>query len=239
MTAKRKSHMFSLIFSLLVAGAVFMAYQARDTGQTGAAPAQADVLLATPEADASPLGSTVEQSPPVAMVAGSSSERSTTVDGSEQGFVDGGNLVINGGLEQPTLAETGTATPPGWTSRESGLEFWLDGQDGIAADEGNQFIELNGQFAGRIAQEIEVVPGETYRWSFSHRARNDQDTVKALIDGELVTDATSLPGQWRTASGLFIAQPGQNTITFAIEAQDEGQFGNFIDNIRFEEQPGL
>jgi hypothetical protein len=63
--------------------------------------------------------------------------------------------------------------------------------------------------------------------------------VKALIDGELVTDATSLPGQWRTASGLFVAQEGQDVITFGIEAIDDGQFGNFIDNVRFEVQPGL
>ncbi len=245
---------------MLVAGAVFLAYQSRDTdGSQAAAEVSTDdslssgddpmagdevlvedgVLLADRETDTGLQGDRSQVAQPLAPAAPANREAALDQRSSGQTFADDGNLVANGGFERPDLAETGFATPPGWASRERELEFWVDGHLGITADEGSQFIELNGRSAGRISQDIEVEPGQTYRWSFSHRARNDQDTVKALIDGELVTDATSLPGQWRTASGLFVAQEGQDVITFGIEAIDDGQFGNFIDNVRFEVQPGL
>lgn len=261
MTGKRRNHVFSLLFTLLVAGVVFLAYQSRNVADDQSTLSQdrgiqdrgiqdpgsqetltqAEVLLAS---QGSESGLQTDKAP-VAQTLGNSAESSSQeiaddVRSSAQAFVeDDKNLLVNGGFERPSLSESGFATPPGWASRERELEFWEDGNLGISSDEGNQYIELNGRFAGRITQDVEVVPGQTYRWSFSHRARNDQDTVRTLIDGELVTDATSLPGQWRTASGLFIAARGQEIITFGIESVDDGEFGNFIDNVRFEVQAGL
>ncbi|MEM7324620.1 MAG: hypothetical protein AAF531_16135 [Actinomycetota bacterium] len=239
MTTRRKNQAFSLFFTLLVCAAVFLAYQSRETSSAQTAPAQADMLLAdgATEADFRSDRSQVVQPLPA-----ESSAAQDSADGqpsSNQSFADDGNLVTNGGFERPELTAAGFATPPGWASRERQLEFWVDGHLGIPAEEGGQFIELNGRTAGRIAQDVEVEPDTAYRWSFAHRARNDQDTVKAFIDGELVTDATSLPGQWRTASGIFLTDPGQTVVTFSIEAVDDGEFGNFIDNVRVEVQPGL
>ena len=235
----------------MVAGAVFLAYQSRDTetGQTTPTSAEVlaadavvagdEVLLADGDADAGFQSDRSQVAQPLAPAASSSRETAIDRRSSDEPAAEDGNLILNGGFERPELTEAGFEVPPGWASRERELEFWINGNLGITSDEGEQFIELNGRSAGRISQDIEVVPGETYRWSFSHRARNDQDTVKALIDGELVTDATSLPGQWRTASGLFVAGDDQDLITFAIESIDDGEFGNFIDNVRFEVQPGL
>lgn len=239
MTSKRKNHAFSLLFTLLVCGAVYLAYQSRagETDQT--VNTQAEVLLVSEDDEPGFRTDRAQVAKPLA--AASSSGRETALDerSSEEAFSDDGNLLINGGFERPSLDESGFATPPGWASRERELEFWTNGHLGISSDEGEQHIELNGLVKGRISQDVEVVPGQTYRWSFSHRARNDQDTVTALIDGELVTDATSLPGQWRTASGLFVAADDQEVITFGIESVDDGEFGNFIDNVRFEVQAGL
>ncbi|MEM7276154.1 MAG: hypothetical protein AAF547_23980 [Actinomycetota bacterium] len=237
MTAKRRNQTFSTFFTLLVCAAVFLAYQSRE-GTTGqSAPAQADVLLADDGDDANFLGDRSQVVQP--LPADASSSDASEGAASNQSGADDGNLVTNGGFERPDLGDTGFAAPAGWASQERQLEYWVDGHLGIAAEEGSQFIELNGRVAGRIAQDVEVEPDTTYRWSFAHRARNDQDTVKAFIDGDLVTDATSLPGQWRTASGIFVTRPGQAIITFSIEAVDDGEFGNFIDNVRVEVQPGL
>lgn len=236
MTARRRNHVFSLLFTLLVVGAVFFAYQARDTPPSGA-DAEAGMLFVSDDDQSFQAdGSSMTQT---SAVAATTTSLLAGADDVDRPTAEDGNLLVNGGFETPVLDRSGFATAPGWASRERQVEILVDGDLGIAADEGGQYMELNGRTAGRISQEIAVRAGVTYRWSFSHRARNDQDTVTALIDDEVVTDATSLPGRWRTASGLFVAGVGQDTVTFAIKAVDDGEFGNFVDNVRFEVQPGL
>ncbi len=126
----------------------------------------------------------------------------------------------------------------GWTSSEGAIEVWGTGHNGISSFAGRQHAELNGGSPATISQQIEVVPGSTYRWSLAHRGRVDEDTMAVFIDDERQATVISPPGSWRTASGRFTVPAQKSSIVFGLRAVDNGSIGNLIDEVRFEQIAG-
>ncbi|MCP3988403.1 MAG: hypothetical protein GY724_04975 [Actinomycetia bacterium] len=145
------------------------------------------------------------------------------------------NWITSGGFEQPTVADGAfsNVNVNGWTSSEGTIEVWGTGHRDIPSFAGRQHAELNGRSSATISQQIDVVPGSTYRWSFAHRGRIDEDTVTVFIDGETQATVTSPPGAWRTVSGRFTVPAKTNSVVFGLRAVDQGSVGNLIDNVGF------
>ena len=145
----------------------------------------------------------------------------------------GKDVVVNGGFESPSLRSLGRVQLNSWTVNAASNEVWVDGFRGVSAKQGTQFVELNGAAPTTISQELTVVPGGQYRWSFAHRGRANNDTVNVLIDGRVVATETSPPDRWSTVEGTFTAGPNQSRVTFSIQALDAGGIGNFVDDVSF------
>jgi hypothetical protein len=146
------------------------------------------------------------------------------------------DLVANGGFEQagPNPGDYGYFTPTGWTSSAGAIELWASGFNGVSSYSGNQHLELNGHGPETITQQLEVVSGQRYRWSFAHRGRDDRDTVRVLIAGKVVDTVTSGPGSWRVVSGTVTIPPGTTQVSFGLQAVDSGSQANLIDAVTFE-----
>ncbi|MCA8986545.1 MAG: protein kinase [Planctomycetaceae bacterium] len=77
---------------------------------------------------------------------------------------------------------------PGWTSTERLYEIWSSGFLGVEAHEGNQFVELNARSEGTLYQDLLGIEADSLiQFSFAHRGRNGEDTLKLTIT-DLGTD---------------------------------------------------
>ncbi len=109
----------------------------------------------------------------------------TTVPGDYTVVITPTNTLCNLSFESPTA--TGnfpnlfpeSAVPCWETSASDGImEIWpAAGFEGFFPYEGNQFIEMNGNFVSTIFQDFTVVPGTTLNIQFAHRGRQGNDTV--------------------------------------------------------------
>jgi hypothetical protein len=146
------------------------------------------------------------------------------------------DLVTNGGFEQagPAPGDYGSFAPVGWTSSAGAIELWATGFNGVSSFSGNQHLELNGDGPETISQQLQVLPGQTYQWSFAHQGRDDKDTVRVLIDGVVVDTVTSAPGSWRVVSGTVTIPAGTTQVSFGLRAIDSGSKGNLIDAVTFQ-----
>lgn len=149
------------------------------------------------------------------------------------------NLLTNGSFEQPDLpSDAGyeVMNTPGWQSNNTfgNLELWNAGHSKTGAADGGQLAELNVAGPVTISQDVSATPGATYRWSFEHRGRKDNDTIEVLINGSVEATVTNAPGAWRTEGGTFTAPEGSSTLQFGLRAVDKGGAGNLIDDVRLE-----
>lgn len=254
---RQRDRALSAVLLVLILGSLVLAYRARETddvagGPTALDPAESDPTVTDPtESDPAalagegdgdgdrPAGPSALAQPATAQSSDDQMATSGQV-ASEQGasdqatsdrvFADNGNLVENGGFERPVVDGAEITQAPGWDERR--LEIWADGNGGFSAQEGNQFIELDGPSAGTLTQDITVTPGASYRWSVAHKARNQSGTLQVLIDGRTVADEPSVAGRWQTASGTFVAGEDQTVLSLSIDVG--GGLAYFIDNLRVE-----
>ncbi len=156
--------------------------------------------------------------------------------------------MTNGLAELPVIALgrqtiTSASNVPGWetSASDNQIEIWSSGFNGVPAQEGNQFFEINANRTAALYQELCLEPGSTIRWSVWHRGRSGVDVAKVKIGSSLVnaTDqATMSDGKnaWGYYSGVYVIPANQTTTLFIFEAvstaSGNNSIGNFLDNFR-------
>lgn len=158
--------------------------------------------------------------------------------------------LVNGGFEQPALAFSAgffdfvdQSTVPGWatTASDGLIEIWATGWNGVPAEQGSQFAELNATQASTLYQDVAVTPGQVLRWQLKHRGRSGTDTMRVSVGpvgGPLVSQATLSDGlSWGTHSGVYTVPAGMTVARFAFgsvsTASGFASEGNFLDDISF------
>ncbi|MEN2280515.1 gliding motility-associated C-terminal domain-containing protein [Algoriphagus sp. SE2] len=128
--------------------------------------------------------------------------------------------------------------------KESPIESWRTGFQGVASQEGNYFVELNAVQPSRLYQTVYLVNGESFEWSYHHKQRSGvgTQTVEYSIysqDGTtkletIDTNTASSTSTWDAPRGTytFTGATGVYQIGFEATAPATGGAGNFLDNIR-------
>jgi hypothetical protein len=170
------------------------------------------------------------------------------------------NTLINGSFDNFVVSNqsfyNASTTPNlGWktTAPDNLIELWQSGFGGVTAADGANFAELNAFFNNGIYQDIVIDPlSGLIDYSFSHRARIGNDTMKVVITylgannvfggGD---DVVVVNQNYTTGTSAWSTKSAQNAFTsigggsyrFAFEAVSTGSgnntTGNFIDNIKF------
>jgi LruC domain-containing protein len=128
----------------------------------------------------------------------------------------------------------------GWetTASDKRIEIWKSGFNGVPAQEGNQFFELNANMVADLYQELCLVPGSTIFWSVWHRGRSGTDVAEVKIGGT-VASAVALKtmtdgnNEWGYYSGSYTVPLGQTSTFFvfsSVSSAGSRSVGNFLDN---------
>lgn len=154
------------------------------------------------------------------------------------------NPIINAGAEEPAIASGFSIVHqnlvPGWetTASDKKIEIWTDGFNGVPAQEGNQFFELNANRVADLYQELCLEPGTNIMWSVWHRGRLGVDVGEVKIGGSIATAAVQTvmsdgTDAWGHYSGSYTVPDGQTTTYFvftSVSSAGSASFGNFLDN---------
>ncbi len=97
--------------------------------------------------------------------------------------------LTNPGFEAPRvkegtfeLADVLLETVPGWKTTDTHFEIWGTGFKEVPAHEGTQFVELNAYIDGTLYQDSTgIEAGSLLEFTFAHRGRNGDDTMKLTI----------------------------------------------------------
>lgn len=152
--------------------------------------------------------------------------------------------IINTGAELPFVASgyriVDESTIPGWetTATDNKIEIWTSGFNGVPAQEGRQFFEINANRVGALYQELCLEPGSTVHWSVWHRGRSGVDVADVQIGASVETadvQATMTDGNtaWGYYSGTYDVPLGQTTTFFvfnSVSSAGGSSYGNFLDN---------
>lgn len=143
----------------------------------------------------------------------------------------GTNLVENGSFNQPALSTGFSITSvPGWTSTAGNtLEIWSRGHADVTAPGGTQLAELNASGPETYTQTVAVTRGATYRWSFQHRGRADQDSMQFRVVGTEVSQTITTGTAWRRYEGKVVAP--SNSLQLSFRAIDQGSIGNLLTGV--------
>jgi MYXO-CTERM domain-containing protein len=150
--------------------------------------------------------------------------------------------IINGGFEQPDVALGVVAffdegQVPGWeTSASDGqMEFWGSGFQGVPAFEGDQFVELNANLVATLFQPLCLVPGDSVSWSFAHRGRLGNDTLRLTIGTDVITTVTTGTADWSINEGTYTptltASAPVQFFFESVSAAGGSGAGNFLDDV--------
>ncbi|MNS22901.1 5-methyltetrahydropteroyltriglutamate--homocysteine methyltransferase [compost metagenome] len=132
----------------------------------------------------------------------------------------------------------------GWktTAPDGMIEFWKNGDMGLYAYSGNQFIELNANYSSGLYQDYDTSIATYFNYSFAHKGRLGYDTMVLKAGppgGPYVTIATVTTGaaQWQLYKGTYTVPSSQTTTRFIFEslstATNDPTVGNFLDTINF------
>lgn len=153
------------------------------------------------------------------------------------------NFFLNNDFENgPTLPSSYIITDEnnveGWstTATDNKIELWKSGFNGVPAQNGTYFAELNANLSSALYQRICTSPGAKISWSVWHRGRTGVDNAVVRIGENLATatvEATMRTGTtaWVKYSGTYTVPANQQDTYFIFESLDAGSYGNFIDNI--------
>ncbi len=134
------------------------------------------------------------------------------------------------------------AVVPGWLSTTGVIEEWDSTFLGVTSYEGAVHAELNANSPGALYQEVCLVNGDIFNWTFAHRARSGGPSVQNItfeiannagtIIQVLGSQASTVPQGWNlnSASGVsYTGPPGIQRVQF--QTTDPGSYGNFLDGI--------
>lgn len=104
----------------------------------------------------------------------------------------------------------------------------------LNAADGRQFVELNGQAAARLYQNICLIPGETVNYSFSHLGRRSSsvaDVAQMVIGGSTLGTGTVIVTAADSNDGSpgFVT-PGLSTDATRVQGPSSGGAGRFWGN---------
>lgn len=134
------------------------------------------------------------------------------------------------------------AAVPGWLSTTGVIELWDSSFQGVTSYEGVVHAELNAHSPGALYQEVCLVNGDVFNWTFAHRARSGGPIIQnvtfeiANSAGTTIqilgSQASLVPQGWNlnSASGVSYTGPsGVQRVQF--RTTDPGSYGNFLDGI--------
>ena len=158
------------------------------------------------------------------------------------------NLFENGSFELPTLSTRGFRLynendVPGWdsTASDNRIEIWYNNFQGVPAQDGVAFAELNANLESSLFQEYCTQPGDVISWSVAHRGRLGVDVATVSIGDDLATASvveTMSDGNtaWDVYSGTYTVPVGQSTTVISFDAVSTAggkiSVGNFIDDVK-------
>lgn len=157
------------------------------------------------------------------------------------------NLVQNGSFEKPDIS----SVPSGWTILSNpNLPGWTSGSNGVelrrvvgVAQEGKNFVELDGNTNGFISQSIETVLDKMYTLSFwySNRVNTVQGTnginwsFGTNNGGPLLT-ANSNTHTWTNFTTNVLGTGSPMLLTFTAAGKSDS-YGSSLDNVQVTATP--
>lgn len=193
------------------------------------------------------LNNKIDFSVPVANKPSKKSSGANKVN--ESGCVDcTDNFFLNGDFEDgPSLPnkkpnQINENAVDGWstTATDNKIELWNTGYEGIPAQSGSYFAEINASQNAALYQRICTSPGAQISWSVWHRGLSEKDVAVVRIGEDLTTatiETTMTTGNtaWVQYSGTYTVPAGQEDTYFIFEAistaTENNNEGNFIDNV--------
>ncbi len=139
---------------------------------------------------------------------------------------------------------------PGWLSTTGVIEEWDSTFQGVTSYEGSVHAELNANSPGALYQEVCLVNGDIFNWTFAHRARSGGPPVQnvtfeiANSAGTtlqvLGSQASIVPQGWNLNSASGVSYTGPSGIQrVQFRTTDPGSYGNFLDAITINLTPFL
>ena len=131
---------------------------------------------------------------------------------------------------------------PGWLSTTGVIEEWDSTFQGVTSFEGVVHAELNANSPGALYQEVCLVNGDVFNWTFAHRARTGGPLIQnvtfeiANSAGTTIqvlgSQASLVPQGWNLNSASGISYTGPSGIQrVQFRTTDPGSYGNFLDGI--------
>ena len=131
---------------------------------------------------------------------------------------------------------------PGWLSTTGVIEEWDSTFLGVTSYEGFVHAELNAHSPGALYQEICLVNGDIFNWTFAHRARSGgppiQNVTFEIANSAgttlqvLGSQASTVPQGWNLNSASGVSYTGPSGIQrVQFRTTDPGSYGNFLDGI--------
>lgn len=131
---------------------------------------------------------------------------------------------------------------PGWSSTTGVIELWDSTFLGVTSFQGVVHAELNANSPGALYQEICLVNGDVFNWTFAHRARSGgppvQNTTFEIANSAgttiqiLGSQASTVPQGWNLNSASGVSYTGPSGIQrVQFRTTDPGSYGNFLDGI--------
>lgn len=145
---------------------------------------------------------------------------------------------VNLSFEQPVIGSNWEIiATPGWSTNDAGTEIWQSGFNGAVAPNGNQLAELQANNNSADWQDFPTLPGDIIDWSFFHKGRQDNDTVRVNIgspgsqtnEGEFTTG----PSAFVQYGDTYSVPAAQTTTRFVLQPVDTGSVGNLVDLVAF------
>lgn len=138
----------------------------------------------------------------------------------------------------------------GWDSTTGEIELWDTNFNGVPANEGSVFAEMNANVNGTLYQNICLINGEPIGWTFAHRARaggaatqtarfqvaNSGGTVLQTLAVQASTTANQI---WNVNTGNTTYNGASGLQRVQFNTLDTGSFGNFLDAIQLALRPFL
>lgn len=158
--------------------------------------------------------------------------------------------IINTGFESndpqgpgaPNWQPFSDTVVPGWRSTTGVIELWDSTFQGVTSYEGAVHAELNAHSPGALYQDICLVNGDVFNWTFAHRARAGgppiQNTTFEIANSTgttiqiLGSQASTVPQGWNLNSASGVSYTGPSGIQrVQFRTTDPGSYGNFLDGI--------
>ncbi len=134
----------------------------------------------------------------------------------------------------------GSYISEGWYIDSGSVDVLPNGFNGSTADEGTNYIDLDGNSAGTISTNVPTVPGQLYVLSFAYAQNPDGSTppaMQVLQNGNSLLSLTVSETNgwanlgWSTTSVVFTATSSVTTLTFQSLDSPADQFGVLLDCI--------